>query len=325
MAKKLCQNIQEAIGDTPIVRLNRIGTDVKPSLWVKCEFINPGSSIKDRIGKHIIEVAEKEGRLKPGGTIVESTSGNTGMGLAIAAAVKGYRCIFTMPDKMSQEKINNLKAFGAEVVVCPTNVEPEDPRSYYSVAKRLAKETPNALYTDQYHNPANPKAHYLTTGPEIWEQTEGKIQAFIAGVGTGGTISGIGKYLKEKNPAIRIIGVDPVGSILKHYHETGEMSEPKPYITEGIGEDMIPSNINFDLIDEFIQVNDPECALLTRELVKKEGIYAGNSSGAALAGALKWAKKQTEPLFTVILLPDSGSRYLSKVFNDDWMKQVGFL
>jgi cystathionine beta-synthase len=322
---KLFNNIQETIGDTPIIKLNKLGSSYSPNLYVKCEFFNPGSSIKDRVGKHIIDSAEERGDIKPGGTIVEATSGNTGMGLAIAAAVKGYKCIFTIPDKMSQEKIDNLKAFGAEVQICPTNVEADSPESYYSVAKRLSEETPNAFYANQYHNPDNPETHYRYTGPEIWEQTGGKIDVFIAGVGTGGTISGIGKYLKEKNPEIKIVGIDPVGSILAHYHATGEMCEAKPYKTEGIGEDIIPSNVNFDVIDEFIIVEDKESAVMTRELLLEEGIYAGNSSGAAVCGALKWAEKQSQELLTVIMLPDSGSRYISKVYNDDWMRKEGFL
>jgi cystathionine beta-synthase len=316
-------NILETIGNTPIVRLGKLGKDFPPELWVKCEYFNPGGSIKDRIGLYIVEQAEKKGLLKPGGTIVEATSGNTGLGLAIAGIVKGYKTICTAPDKVSSEKINQLKAFGAEVRICPTNVAAEDPESYYSVAARLAKETPNCFYSSQYENPMNPKTHYERTGPEIWEQTQGKIDVFIAGVGTGGTISGVGRYLKEKNPHIKIIGVDPIGSILTHYHKTREVIKVQPYITEGIGEDMIPGNIDFDVIDEFIQTNDYESAHTTRDLVRKEAIYAGFSSGAAVAGALRWAEKQKDHMRAVVMLPDSGTRYLSKVFSDDWMKKEG--
>lgn len=321
----LYQNILETVGNTPIVKLNRLTSHLPFPVYVKVEFFNPGSSVKDRIAIKIVEEAERRGELKPGGTIVEATSGNTGMGLALVAAVKGYKAIFVMPDKMSLEKIQALRAFGARVVVTPTNVEPDDPRSYYSVAKRLSVETPNACYANQYHNPDNPKAHYETTGPEIWRQTNGKITHFIAGLGTGGTISGVAKFLKEKNPKIKIIGVDPEGSIYTEYKKSGKWGPIFSYKTEGIGEDFMPSTIDFSVIDEVIQVNDRECLTTTRKLARQEGLFVGGSCGAAVAGALKWAEKQQGDIFPVILLPDSGSRYLSKVFNDDWMRECGFL
>ena len=318
-------NIIQTIGDTPIVKLNKITAGLNFPLYAKIEFMNPGASVKDRIAVKIIEEAEKRGDLKPGGTIVEATSGNTGMGLAIAAAVKGYKTIFVMPDKQSIEKVQALRAFGARVVVTVTNVEPEDPRSYYSVAKRLAVETPNAFYANQYHNPDNPKAHYETTGPEIWKQTDGKITAFIVGLGTGGTVTGVAKYLKEKNPKIRIIGVDPEGSVYTEFKRTGKMGPAWTYKVEGIGEDFMPSTIDFNYIDEVIQVSDKECLQTARKVTRQEGIWVGGSGGAAVAGALKWARQQTEKHFGVILLPDSGSRYLSKLYNDDWMRENGFL
>lgn len=321
------ESILTTIGRTPLVRLNSITSGLTPLVLAKVEFFNPGGSVKDRIGWPIIEDAEREGKLKPGGTVVEATSGNTGIGLAIAAAMKGYRCIFVMPDKMSQEKILLLRAFGARVVVTPTAVEPDDPRSYYSVARRLVEETPNAILANQYHNPVNPQAHYETTGPELWEQTAGRITHFIAGIGTGGTITGAGRYLKERNPNIQVIGVDPVGSILYELHRSGEYTEAEGYKVEGIGEDFLPGTTDLSVIDEIVQVNDRESFLMTRRLVREEGIFAGGSCGAAVAGAVKYIQQHRlgEDAVVVIILPDSGSRYLSKVFNDDWMRENGFL
>jgi cystathionine beta-synthase len=293
----------------------------------KAEFFNPGGSVKDRIGPFIIEEAERSGRLKPGGVIVEGTSGNTGVGLAIAAALKGYKCIFVMPDKMSDEKIRLLRAYGAQVVITPTAVEPDDPRSYYSVSRRMVEETPNAILANQYHNPANPEAHYRITGPELWQQTEGKIDVFVAGMGTGGTISGVGHFLKEQNPAIKIIGVDPIGSLLHDYFQTGKMIPAHTYKIEGIGEDFLPSTLDFSVIDDTIQVTDKESFLMTRRLVREEGIFCGGSSGSAVAGALRYIRDHElgPDITVVVILPDSGSRYLSKVFNDDWMRENGFL
>lgn len=322
-------NILKAIGNTPIVRLNRV---VPESLGVnfygKCEFMNPGGSIKDRIGWWMIEDAEKRGVLTPGGTIVEGTSGNTGVGLAIAAAIKGYKCIFVLPDKMSHEKIKNLRAFGAKVVVTPTAVDADDPRSYYSVSRRLAKETPNAIYLNQYDNLSNRESHYALTGPEILKQFP-DIDVFIAGIGTGGTICGIGKYLKEKKPSVKIVAVDPIGSIVYDYFKTGKFNaKPKTYKIEGIGEDFIPKNYDFDYIDDMIQVEDKESFLMTRELLTKEGIYSGISSGSAVVGAVKWIKAQGDKMKgknVLIVLPDSGNRYLSKAYDDDWMREAGFL
>ena len=320
-------NIMETIGNTPLVRLNSVASGLPCTILVKVEFFNPGGSVKDRIGPTIIEDAERSGRLKPGGTIVEATSGNTGVGLAIAAATKGYRCIFVMPDKMSQEKILLLRAFGARVVVTPTAVEPEDPRSYYSVANRLVEETPNAILANQYHNPVNPQTHYEITGPEIWRQTAGQITHFVVGMGTGGTISGSGRYLKEQNPRLKVIGVDPIGSILYELHRSGRYTKAEGYKVEGIGEDFLPSTTDLSVIDEVVQVNDRECFVMTRRLVREEGIFCGGSCGAAVAGAIKYARqhKLNEDDVVVVILPDSGSRYLSKVFNDDWMRENGFL
>ncbi|MBI4040716.1 MAG: cystathionine beta-synthase [Deltaproteobacteria bacterium] len=322
---KAFQNVLEVIGNTPIVHLHTVAQSVASPLYAKLESFNPGGSVKDRIGKFIVEVAEKNGLLKPGGTIVEATSGNTGFGLAITAAVKGYKTIFVMPDKMSQEKIQNLRAFGARVVITPTEVAPEDPRSYYSVAKRLSKETPDAFYANQYHNPDNPLAHYLSTGPELWEQTEGKIEVLVAGMGTGGTISGIGKYLKEKNPNIQIVGVDPMGSLYYEYFKTKKMGHAHSYKIEGIGEDILPSTMDFRVVDDVVQVSDRASFQMTRKLVQQEGLFVGGSSGAAVAGALLYAHPLKQPKNIVIILPDSGDRYLSKIFNDDWMKEHGFL
>ncbi|MEZ4516982.1 MAG: cysteine synthase [Chloroflexota bacterium] len=320
-------SILDTIGQTPLVRLNSVTSGLSCLVLAKVEFFNPGGSVKDRIGWPIIEEAERSGRLQPGGTIVEATSGNTGVGLAIAAALRGYHCIFVLPDKMSQEKILLLRAYGARVVVTPTAVEPEDPRSYYSVARRLVEETPNAILANQYANPVNPEAHYLSTGPEIWAQTGGRITHFVAGMGTGGTISGVGRYLKEQNPAIQVVGVDPYGSILYELHRSGEYTEAESYKVEGVGEDFLPDTTDLSVIDEIVQVTDRECFLMTRRLVREEGIFSGGSSGAAVVGALKYAHQhQLGPDdVMVVILPDGGSRYLSKVFDDGWMRENGFL
>jgi len=323
---RILNNILDSVGQTPMVRLNRCVPNGPHKFFAKVEFFNPGGSIKDRIAISIIEEAERRGELKPGGTIIEATSGNTGIGLALAAAVKGYKAIFVMPDKMSEEKINTLRGFGAKVVITPTAVEPDDPRSHYCVAKKLCEITPNSFYPNQFHNPDNPVTHYKTTGPEIWEQTEGRVTAFFAGAGTGGTISGVGRYLKEKNPKIQIIGTDPIGSILYDMKKYGEVRDkPMPYKVEGIGEDMVPDNVHFKYIDEFIRVNDRDSFLMCRDLLSKEGLFCGPSSGTAVAGAVEWAQTQKEPQNIVIVLPDSGSRYLSKAFNDSWMREHGFL
>ena len=320
-------NILGTMGNTPLVRLNRVSRGVRAQIIAKVEYFNPGNSVKDRIGITIIEDAERRGLLKPGGTIVESTSGNTGVGLAIAAILKGYKTVFVMPDKMSEEKIRVLRAYGAKVVVTPTNVEPDDPRSYYKVAERIVAETPNSILANQYHNPVNPQTHVDTTGPEIWRQTAGKIDVFVAGMGTGGTITGVGRFLKSMNPKIQIVGVDPVGSILYDYFYTGKMTEAESYKTEGIGEDFIPSNYDFSVIDDMVKVNDKESMLMTRRLVREEGIFAGGSCGAAVAGALRYvAERDLGPeKMVVVLLPDSGSRYLSKIFDDNWMRENQFL
>jgi cystathionine beta-synthase len=321
------QNILETIGNTPLVRLNSVTSGLACTVLAKVEFFNPGGSVKDRIGWTMVEEAERSGRLKPGGTIVEATSGNTGVGLAMAAAIKGYRCIFVMPDKMSQEKILLLRAYGARVVVTPTAVEPEDPRSYYSVANRLVAETPNAILANQYHNPVNPETHYATTGPELWAQTAGQITHFVSGMGTGGTITGVGRYLKERNPAIRIVGVDPLGSILYDLHRGNTDARADGYKVEGIGEDFLPTTLDLSVIDDMVQINDRESFLMTRRLVREEGIFAGGSCGAAVAGALKYARRQElgpEDVL-VVVLPDTGARYLSKVFDDEWLRENGFL
>lgn len=324
---QLQNNIIETIGNTPLVRLNSVVEDLACPVFVKVEFFNPGGSIKDRIGPAIIEDAERQGLLRPGGTIVEATSGNTGVGLAIVAATRGYRCIFVMPDKMSQEKILLLRAFGARVVVTPTAVEPDDPRSYYSVARRLVEETPNAILANQYHNPMNPHSHYQSTGPEIWRQTGGRITHFVAGLGTGGTITGVGRYLKERNPAVRIIGVDPIGSILYDLHRGRDDSRAEGYKVEGIGEDFLPGTTDLSVVDAIVQVSDRDSFLTARRLVREEGIFAGGSSGSAVWGALHYARtNQLGPEeVLVVVLPDSGSRYLSKLFDDEWMRENGFL
>jgi cystathionine beta-synthase len=324
------ESILATIGQTPIVRVNKLARGIRPTVTAKVEFLNPGGSVKDRIGVAMIEDAERRGLLKPGGTIVEPTSGNTGMGLAIAAAIKGYKTIFVMPDKMSEEKIRALRAFGSRVVITPTAVEPDDPRSYYSVSKRLAEETPNAILAGQYWNPANPEAHYRSTGPEIWQQTAGKVSVFVAGMGTGGTISGTGRYLKEQNSAVKVVGVDPIGSLYNEYFRTGVLGEAHGYKVEGVGEDFLPTTMDFKVVDDVVQVSDRESFLTTRRLVREEGIFCGGSCGLAMAGALKWlrspaAEYLTEDDIVVVLLPDSGSRYLSKIFDDSWMRENGFL
>ncbi|HKD51897.1 MAG TPA: cystathionine beta-synthase [Candidatus Acidoferrum sp.] len=320
-----CNNILEAVGRTPLVRLNRINKDLRPQMYVKAEFTNPGGSVKDRIGITMVDDAEKRGLLKPGGTIIEGTSGNTGMGLALVAAVRGYKCVFTTTDKQSKEKVDLLKALGAEVIVCPTAVEPEDPRSYYSVAKKLAREIPNSYYPNQYDNPMNPEAHYQTTGPEIWEDTEGKITHFVCGLGTGGTISGAGKYLKEKNPAVKIVGVDPYGSLYYDYVKSGTTIKAQTYVVEGIGEDFFPTTMNLKILDDIIQVNDEECFVVARRLAKLEGLFTGGSGGGCMSGALRLAKNLGSGDFVVALLPDTGMRYLSKVYNDEWMRERGYV
>jgi cystathionine beta-synthase len=322
--KKFQQSILDVIGNTPIVQLKHLAENVSSNIYVKLEYLNPGGSIKDRIGRHICQQAMERGELKPGGIIIEATSGNTGVGIAQFAAVNNCQAIFVMADKQSQEKIQALKSFGAKVILCPTNVEPEDPRSYYQVAEKLCEVFPTAFYANQYHNKDNQMAHYHSTGPEIMRQTDGKFDTFMAGVGTGGTISGTGRYLKEKNPAIKVVGVDIKGSILAHYHKTGEMSEAQPYVLEGLGEDFIPSNIDFSVINDFVVVEDEECFQMTRELLKKEAIYTGGSGGAAVLGALRYAQNLDKPEDILVILPDSGSRYLSKIYNEDWMKSKGY-
>ncbi len=320
-------NILETIGNTPLVKLNTITKGVPGTILAKIETTNPGNSIKDRMAVKMIEDAEKSGKLKPGGTIIEGTSGNTGMGLAMAAIIKGYKCIFTTTDKQSKEKVDALRAFGAEVIVCPTNVEPEDPRSYYSVSSRLEREVPNSWKPNQYDNLANSQAHYEQTGPEIWAQTEGKITHLVVGVGTGGTISGTGKYLKEKNPNIKVWGIDTYGSVFKKYKETGifDKDEIYPYITEGIGEDFLPANVNFDVIDLFEKVTDKDAALMTRDIARKEGIFVGNSAGAAIGGLIQ-LKDQLKPEdVVVVIFHDHGSRYMGKMYNEDWLRERGFL
>jgi cystathionine beta-synthase len=317
--------VLDAVGRTPIVKLQKVARHVAAEIFVKCEFLNPAGSMKDRVAMHIVEDAERRGLLRPGGTIIEATSGNTGMGLAMVAAVRGYSCVFVMPDKMSHEKIASLRAYGAKVVICPTAVDPEDPRSYYSVSRRLVEETPGSFYANQYHNPANPEAHYLSTGPEIWEQTGGEIDVFAAGMGTGGTISGCGRFFKERKPGFKIVGVDPIGSLYYEYVKTGRLTKPFSYYVEGIGEDFLPSTMNLKIIDEIMRVDDKECFLMTRRLCREEGLFCGGSGGAAVAGAIKYAEKSGKKENILVLLPDGASKYLSKVFNDEWMRQNGFL
>lgn len=320
-------NILETIGNTPLVRINRISADLPATVYAKIETTNPGNSIKDRMAVKMIEDAERSGALKPGGVIIEGTSGNTGMGLAIAAVVKGYRCIFTTTDKQSKEKIDALKAFGAEVIVCPTDVEPEDPRSYYSVSTRLAAEIPDSWKPNQYDNLSNSLAHYEQTGPEIWEQTGGKITHLVVGVGTGGTLCGTGRYLKEKNPDIQLLGIDTYGSVFKKYKETGifDKNEIYPYITEGIGEDFLPKNVDFSIIDHFEKVTDKDAAVMTRRIPREEGIFAGNSAGAAMAGLLQMRDRFKKGDVVVVIFHDHGTRYLGKMFNEDWMRDRGFM
>ncbi len=323
---KFYESIIGTLGNTPLVKLNKITRGYKGHYFVKVETFNPGGSVKDRIGLEIVEEAESEGRLRAGGTIVEATSGNTGLGLAIVAAIKGYKCVFTMPDKMSLEKIRLLKAFGAEVIVTPTAVPHDSPESYTEVAKRIVRETPNSILANQYFNPKNPEAHYKTTGPEIWDQTGGQIDYFVCGVGTGGTISGAGKFLKEKNPNVKVVGIDPKGSILREYFYTKKYPHVlKTYKVEGIGQDWLPATLNFEVIDDMIEATDKESFLMARRLTREEGIFVGGSAGTAMAGALKYADRMKDDDIMVILLPDTGERYLSKVFNDDWMRENGFL
>ena len=327
--KRVYDNVLGAMGNTPLVRLGRIAKDLPVPLYAKLEFMNPGGSVKDRVGAFIIEQAEKRGELKPGGTVVEATSGNTGVGLAIAAALKGYKTIFVMPDKMSNEKILLLRAYGAKVVITPTAVAPEDPRSYYEVAKRFVRETPNAILANQYHNPDNPKTHELSTGPELWEQTEGRVTDVIMGMGTGGTITGVGRYLKSKNPNIQIVGIDIEGSILTEiWQNKGKIPDgayPKTYKVEGIGEDFLPTALDLSVVDAIERAGDRESFLWARQLVRQEGIFAGGSSGSALAGAIKYCRKLKGERVPVVILPDSGSRYLSKFYDDKWMREFGFL
>lgn len=318
-------DILHAIGSTPLVKLNKLVGPGDATVLVKCEFMNPGGSIKDRMAVHIIEKAEKAGLLKPGGTIVENTSGNTGMGVALAAAVKGYRCVFTMPDKMSAEKVNRLKALGAQVIVTPTNVAAEDPRSYYETAKRIARETPNSFYVNQYHNADNIEAHYLSTGPELWEETKGQIDYFVAGLGTGGTMSGAGKFLKEKKPGLKNVGVDPEGSIYLGYFKTGKLGTPHVYKVEGIGEDMLCKAMDFSVLDDVRQVDDRQSFAAARRLAREEGIFGGGSSGAAVHVAVELAKEVGRGKTIVTILPDSGSSYISKFYSDEWMRDNGFL
>jgi cystathionine beta-synthase len=326
-------DISHAVGNTPIVRLNRVTAGLPVEIYVKCEFLNPGGSHKDRLAFNLLKRAEENG-LKPGGTIVEATSGNTGASLALLAALRGYKCVFVMPDKMSQEKISHLRAFGARVVVCPTAVEPDDPRSYYLVSERIARETPNCFYANQYRNPANPEAHYLSSGPEIWKQTGGEFEVFCAGMGTGGTLSGTGKYLREKMPDIKIVGVDPVGSLYYDFVKTGRVTKPFSYKVEGIGEDFFPTTMDLKILDDVIRVDDKECFSMTRDMTRLEGLFVGGSGGAAVSGALKYARGMVErgetevngrPARILVFLADAGHKYLSKIFNDEWMRENGFL
>lgn len=324
---EFANTILETIGNTPLVRLNRVTSEIEALVLAKVESFNPGNSVKDRMALKMIEDAEKQGKLKPGGTIVEGTSGNTGMGLALASIVKGYKLICVSTDKQSKEKFDILRAVDAKVIICPTDVDPEDPKSYYSTSKRIAEETENSWYVNQYDNLSNTEAHYQTTGPEIWKQTDGKITHFVVGVGTGGTISGVGKYLKEKNSKIKIWGIDTYGSVFKKYHETGEFdkNEIYPYSTEGIGEDILPKNVDFSIIDHFEKVTDKDAAIFTRKLAREEGIFAGNSCGAAIKGVLQLKTHFKKDDVIVVLLHDSGSRYVGKIYNDEWMRKMKFL
>ncbi|MCB9729454.1 MAG: pyridoxal-phosphate dependent enzyme [Deltaproteobacteria bacterium] len=325
MMKGAFANVVAAVGHTPIVRINRLASHVPANVYAKLEFLNPGGSVKDRPAIQIVDDAEAEGRLRPGGTIVEATSGNTGMGLAMVAAIRGYKSIFVMPDKMSEEKMAALRAVGARVVVCPTNVEADDPRSYYQVAERLAAETPGAVLANQYHNPSNPKAHELSTGPEIWEQTGGEVDAVVVAMGTGGTITGIGRYLRSKKPSVKMVGVDPVGSIYYDYFRTGRLTRAHAYRVEGFGEDFLPGTMDFSVVDEVIRVTDKECFAWTRRMVREEGIYGGGSAGGALCAAVRYAERTQREENILVIIPDSASRYLSKIFNDTWMEEGGYL
>jgi cystathionine beta-synthase len=333
MMRGALEDISKAVGNTPIVLLHRVTAGLPVEIYVKCEFLNPGGSHKDRLAANMIRRAEEAG-LKPGGAIVEATSGNTGASLALLAALRGYRCVFVMPDKMSQEKVSHLRAFGARVVVCPTAVEPDDPRSYYQVAQRIARETPNCFYADQYHNPANPEAHYLSSGPEIWRQTGGDFEVFCAGMGTGGTLSGTGRFLRENKPGIQIVGVDPVGSLYYDFVKTGRITKPFSYKVEGIGEDFFPTTMDLKILDDVVRVDDRECFLMTRDLTRLEGLFVGGSGGAAVAGAIQYARMMVDrgeasiggrPARILVFLADAGHKYLSKIFNDDWMRENGFL
>jgi cystathionine beta-synthase len=325
MQKRRYSTILDAIGNTPLVRLNKLTEGLASEIWVKAEYLNPGGSIKDRVARWVLEKAARDGQLQPGGTIVENTSGNTGAAVAMVSAVKGYKCIFTMPDKMSQEKVNGLKAYGAKVIVTPTNVPADSPQSYYETAKRIHRELPGSFYVNQYHNPDNTDAHYHLTGPEIWEQTDGKIDYYVAGMGTGGTFSGVAKYLKEKNPKIQCVGVDPYGSVFYDYWKTGKLGETFVYKVEGIGEDMLVGNMNFSLVDDIVRINDAQAFHTGRRLAREEGLFIGGSSGAAVFGAMEVALRAPAGSVIVAVLPDSGSRYLSKMYNDEWMRDNQFL